>query len=84
MPHGSVACMIERQQPASTFGSGDYPWEIQVMSGQSEKVSLSFEFDMTLATGSISKAEAACLLFYSLAATRLSSERHPLCQGSSP
>ncbi len=54
MPNGSVGCVIERQKPASTFGSGVYPWEIQVMSGPSEKVSLSFGFVMALDTGSIS------------------------------
>jgi len=42
MPHGSVDCVIERQTPASTFGSGVYPWEIQVMSVHLEEVSLSF------------------------------------------
>ncbi len=54
MPNGSVGCVIERQKPASTFGSGVYPWEIQVMSVPSEKVSLSFGFVMALDTGSIS------------------------------
>jgi hypothetical protein len=44
MPNGSVGCVIERQKPASTFGLGVYPLEIQVMSVPSEKVSLSFRF----------------------------------------
>jgi hypothetical protein len=38
---------------ASTFGSDVYPWEIQVMSVQSEAVSRGFGFVMVLATGSI-------------------------------
>ena len=50
MPNGSVGCVIERQKPASTFGSGVYPGEIQVMSVPSEKVSLSFGFVMALDT----------------------------------
>jgi hypothetical protein len=51
MSDGSVGCVIQQQKPALTFGSGVYPWEIKVLSVQSEKVSLSFGFAMALSTG---------------------------------
>jgi hypothetical protein len=71
MPHGSVGCVIERQKPASTFGSGVYPWGIQEMSGQSEKASLNFVFTTVLATAFISLARETQSLFFWLVETRV-------------
>lgn len=71
MPNGSVACVIEQRKLASTFGSGVYPWETQVMSGQSDKASLSFVFTTALANASNSLTRPTQSSFFSLVQTRV-------------
>ena len=84
MPNGSVGCVIERHKPASTFGLGVYPLEIQVMSVPSEKVSLSFRFLWSWIPDLFHKPRQHAYCPSRWWRQELSSKRHPACQGSCP
>lgn len=67
---GNHETAIERQKLASTFGSWVDPWEFLVISGQSEKASLSLIDTTLLASACISFAKATRSFFSSLVESR--------------